>query len=466
MTDRADEIEENKMPPKIVSWLISCAFFMQMIDGTILNTALPEIAKDINENPLEIQSIIIAYMLTVASLLPLSGWMADKVGAKKIFIYAVGVFTLGSLFCALSYDLTTLVVSRVFQGIGGALMVPVGRLIVLKLYPKDQLVKVLSFVLLPALFGPILGPPLGGFIVEYLSWHWIFLINLPIGIIAMFLIKAKMPEIKKEPTNNFDWAGFISLSLAIVLICIATNRSSLIASSYIHKIVMIVSAAILMTFFWFYINKSKKPLFNPELIKIRTFTTAILGNLFTRLGFAAMPLLLPLLFQVGLGMSPSKSGSLLLTIGFASILGKFAVEKLIKLMGYRNVLTLNTVFVGSIVCCFAFITKETSEISIILLLILMGTINSIQFTTMNTITLIDLPKRRASDGNSVLSVIMQVSMVLGISVGSSMLNMFEGIYPENLLKAFHITFIVLGIFTILSSITFVFIPKKAGGLKR
>lgn len=450
-------------PPAIIPWLISLAFFMQMIDGSILNTALPEIARDIGENPLQIQSVVVAYMLTIAAILPMTGWLAEKVGAKKVFLYALGVFTVGSIMCAGSYSLATLVLSRVFQGVGGALMAPIGRLIILKLYPKKQLVKIMSLIVLPALLGPILGPPLGGFMVQFLSWHWIFLINIPIGVFAIGLCYIKMPEVPRAEIKKFDWFGFLSLSAAIVLICLSASQSTVLPLIYTHKIVMFIAAVILLGLFWAHVNRSSKPLFSQKLVEVRSFVAGIVGNLFCRLGFSAMPLLIPLLLQVELGISPAKTGTLMLATGVASIVGKFGIEKLLNVLGYRKLLMINTTLIGVIICCFCFIGRSTPEATIFGLLFVLGFVNSIQFTAMNTLTIIDLPKKYESEGNSMQSIVMQVAMALGVSIGASVLNVFEGVYDgDNLLRAFRLTFISMGVFTALSSFSFLLTPKNAG----
>lgn len=453
---------EKSQPPKILTWLISGAFFMQMIDGTILNTALPDIARDMGEEPLQMQSIIVAYMLTVAFLLPLSGWLADKFGPKKVFLAAIIIFTLGSLFCAFSSTLKDLVMARIFQAIGGSLMVPVGRLIVLRIYPKSQFVKVLSFILLPASLGPIMGPPLGGFIAQYLSWHWIFLINLPIGLITFILTKIKMPEIVSEKVESFDWVGFIALSISIILIILASNQTKVIELEPGCKYAMVIIAIVSLVYFWLHIKNSENPLFHPALMKVASFKIGLIGNMFSRLGFGAMPLLIPLLLQVGLGFSPSKSGLFVLTIGVFSIVGRLKIAELVNKFGFRMLLTVNTIMVGCVILAFSLIDKQTNQYLILPILALLGVANSIQFSAMNSLTLIDLPKKISGEGNSLLSVVMQVCITLGISIGASILNFFQGVAGVGLLEAFHYTFLAMGILTIFSSVSFIFTPKNAG----
>ena len=450
------------VPPKILTWLISGAFFMQMIDSTILNTALPDVAKSLGEEPLEMQSIIVAYMLTVAFLLPLSGWISDRIGAKNAFLSAIIIFTTGSACCAYSSTMTELVISRVFQGIGGSLMVPVGRLIVLRIYPKKDFVKVLSFILLPASLGPILGPPLGGFLAEYLSWHWIFLINIPIGIITFMLAKIKMPYIEKEEIEKFDWLGFFAFSIAVIMIILSSSQTKIVEFSLQAKFLMFGMALLLLAFFWFHINRSKHPLFHVALLKVPSFRVGLIGNMFSRLGFSAMPLLIPLLLQVGLGFSPSKSGLYILVIGVFSVIGRFKVSQLVNKLGFRLVLIFNTIAVGMVILCFSFIDIETKPYVIFIILAMLGIVNSIQFSSMNSLTLIDLPKKFSAEGNSLLSVVMQVCVTLGISTSATMLNFFESSSNIDTLNAFRYTFLVMGCATILSSASFLFTPRDAG----
>ncbi|MDR1025816.1 MAG: multidrug transporter subunit MdtD [Lactobacillus sp.] len=454
------------IPPRSLPWLIAGAFFMQMLDGTILNTALPSIAASLGESPLEIQGIVVAYFLTVAFLLPLSGWLADNFGGKKVFCWAIVIFSLGSLFCALSNTLLELVLSRVFQAVGGAMMVPVGRLIVLKMYPKDELVKMLSFIMLPALLGPLLGPVLGGFLVEYLNWHWIFLINIPIGALCLLLTALKMPEVTSDERYSFDWVGFFLFSISIFMISVVLNDNKLMNTLLWHKIMLFIGALVLMGLYWAHAYKSKHPLFSVGLLKIRSFTVGALGSTFSRIGAGGLPYMAPLMLQVALGFSPSESGLMVLTLGIASIVAKSLVPPALKLLGYRKLLFSNTILIGSFICCFALIDHNTPVYMIVLLFYALGTANSLQFTSMATLSLIDLPKRYSSEGNSLMSVVMQISMSIGVSFAALVLNHFcpdETLSDEDVLKGFHYTYLIIGSFVILSSVNFLLVPKNAGG---
>lgn len=470
MKNEEKKIEEDLalIPPRILPWLIAGAFFMQMLDGTILNTALPSIAHSIGESPLQIQGIVVAYFLTVAFLLPLSGWLADRFGSKHIFSIAIVLFVLGSTFCALSNTLLQLTLSRVFQAIGGAMMVPVGRLIVLKVYPKKELIRMLSFIMLPALLGPLIGPVVGGFLVEYLSWHWIFLINIPIGLICLGLTWWKMPEVGKNEIYPFDWLGFFAFSVAILLVSIVANDNQLMDVQGYHKLYYLAVALILIVYFWYHAKRAKHPLFHPDLFKIRSFVVGALGSIFSRIGVGGLPYLAPLLMQVGLGFSPSKSGMMVLTLGIAAIIAKQLVEPVLKLFGYRKFLFANTIFIGCLMCCFALITTATPDWALVLLLFAIGSVNSLQFTAMATLALIDLPNSRASEGNSLVSVVMQISMSIGVGVTALLLCSFAPslTHEPEVMSGFHKTYMVMGLFTILSSVNFLFVKKNAGELSK
>ncbi len=438
---------------------------MQMLDGSILNTALPAIASSINENPLKIQSIIVAYLLSIAFFLPLSGWLADRFGSKKVFIYAIAIFSLGSLFCAASENLQELVWSRIFQGLGGALMVPVGRLIIIKLYPREQMVRVLSFIMLPALIGPLIGPVVGGFLVEYLNWHWIFLINIPFGLAAIFLCILYMPDVREQHPIKFDWFGFLLFAGAIILMSLSAENTDTVRITPEHKIIMFLTAAFLLGFYWFYSKRISHPLFNTDLFKNISFKVGIIGNLLARLGGGSMPFITPLFLQVGLRFSPSAAGLMMLTTGISGIFAKYFVERLLHFFGYRTFLSINTFLLGSLMCCAVFVDRHSSNELIILILFCFGFVNSLQFTAMTTLTLIDLPKAQTSGGNSLLSVVMQVSMSFGISLGAFVLGRFSNGYAHGsteMVTAFHWTYLIIGIITVLTTLSFLFTPKNAG----
>lgn len=260
---------------------------MQALDGTILNTALPSMASSLNENPLRMRAVVIAYLLTVALLIPASGWIADRFGTRRVFLGAVLLFSLGSLLCALSPSLELLVGARIVQGVGGALMMPVGRLVILRVYPRQDLVRVLSFVTIPGLLGPLAGPTLGGWLVEYASWHWIFLINLPVGLLGCLVAMKLMPDLRSPVPSRFDSIGFLLFGGSMVLISIALEGLGELHLSHLRVVLLLIGGLVLLTAYWLRALRIDKPLFPPSLFKARTFAVGILGNLFARLGSGA-----------------------------------------------------------------------------------------------------------------------------------------------------------------------------------
>ncbi|ACC97971.1 Major facilitator superfamily MFS_1 [Elusimicrobium minutum Pei191] len=443
---------------KVIAWLVAVAFFMQMLDGTILNTALPEIAKSFGENPLRMQSVVISYMLTVAFILPISGWLADFLGTKRVFISAIFIFSLGSLCCALSNTLTQLVLSRVLQGVGGALMVPVGRLAVMRIFPKKELVSALSFITIPALVGPIVGPFAGGVIVQYVSWHWIFLINLPIGVVCAVFTYIAMPKV--TPVKfKFDWIGYLLFSAAVILISLSLGSVDEATLGRRAAVLMFLAGALCLgAYARLSIAKPWSALFKPRLFYERSFTVGIIANLFIRFAGGSLPFLAPLFLQTALNYSPLKAGVAMLPLGVMSIAAKTFVEPVLNKLGYRRLMTYNAIIIGIMLCFLAFIGPNTSYLFILVYLGVLGIFNSMQFTSLNTLTLIAVPPRDLSQANSLLSAVMQISMGLGVSLVSAALAYFGAhtakIGSENILYSFHATFVFIGVISILGVILF------------
>ncbi len=444
-------------------WIAALAFFMQSLDGTILNTALPAIAKDLQQSPLQMQSVIISYTLTLAILIPVSGWLADKFGTKVTFSIAVGLFTIGSLCCALSSDINQLIYSRILQGIGGAMMVPVARLTILYAYPKKLLLKVLNFVIIPGMIGPLVGPSLGGWIVELASWHWIFLINIPIGIFGIVMATFAMPNFKRN-TGAFDFLGFIFFSGALTLITLSMEMNS---SNQVRTVYILMLFVIALAFIYFYIKHAKrreKPLINLELFKIRTLRIGLIGSLATRLGIGGFPLLLPLMLQVGFGYSAAVSGMMLIPSAAANLFAKPFVTKVVRKLGYKKVLVSNTLLLAVIISLFSLPNQHTPVYYLIPLLLAYGMVSSMQFSSMNTISVADLDRETSSEGNSMIAVTQQLSISFGISITSLLLGMMNQIHfrTDAAINTFKYTFLILGIITALSSIVFARLKKTDG----
>ncbi|MDO5608170.1 MAG: MFS transporter [Capnocytophaga sp.] len=448
---------------KYIPFILATGIFMQMLDSTILNTSLPAIAADLHESPLDMQNAIVSYVLTLALFMPASGFLADRFGTKKIFILAVLVFTLGSFCCAISQNLPQLVVSRVLQGIGGAMITPVGKLAMIKSYSKNEIIIAMNYAIIPALIGPILGPLVGGYMVDYLSWHWIFLINIPIGLTGIILSIKYMPDFK-ERDSHFDSKGFLIFAAASLLLSLALEFLG--ESKQLSPILLMILLGFSLLYFYYrHAMKNNNALFPLELFKIRTFRVGFYGNMATRLGISAVPLLIPLMIQIAYGQSAVVSGWIVAPMALTAMLGKSLVVKILNVFGYRATLRTNTVLIGLLIMCFAIPSVSDSIYWFIPIVVLLGFFNSIQFTSMNTIAIARLRDRQNSSGNSLISVNQQLAIGFGIAFGMVVLRFFETKIignQTNIHQAFRYTFICVGLLTVLSSFVFQQLHNKDG----
>ncbi|MCT3698929.1 MFS transporter [Elizabethkingia anophelis] len=439
---------------KILPVILATAIFMQMLDSTILNTSLPSIAKDLQESPLNMQNAIISYVLTLAVFMPVSGFLADKFGTKKVFISSLILFSIGSLFCALSQNLTQLVLSRVIQGIGGSLMTPVGKLALIKTFDKNELLKAMNFAIIPALIGPVLGPLVGGYLVDYFSWHWIFLINIPIGIIGIVLGSKFMPDYKSE-NLDFDLKGFLIFASASLLLSVSLELFGDLQNITPVLFIFILGFLFLYYYYW-HAKRDENPIFPLNLFKVRTFRVGIVGNMATRLGISSVPLLLPLMIQIAYKQSAVTSGWIITPMAITAIFAKSYVIKILDTFGYRKTLMTNTFIIGSLICLLAIPGINTSIYWFTPIIAVLGFFNSIQFTSMNTISIADLRNFQTSSGNSLLSVNQQLAIGFGITFGLIVLKLFENsaLIKGDIHNAFRYTFLTIGILTIISGFVF------------
>ncbi len=441
-------------------WIAAMAFFMQALDATILNTALPAIATSLERSPLAMQSAVISYTLTVAMLIPVSGWLADRFGTRKVFILAVSLFTLGSLACALSSSLSMLVISRIVQGIGGAMMMPVARLALLRAYPRSELLPVLNFVTMPGLVGPILGPMLGGLLVTYASWHWIFLINIPIGIAGIFYARKYMPDFT-TPKRRFDFLGFILFGVGLVLISVGLELFGERVVLPWQAIMVLISGVALLLLYIVHARRHPAPLINLPMFKTRTFSVGIIGNIASRLGTGCIPFLMPLMLQVGFGYPAIIAGCMMGPTAIGALLAKSTVTQVLRRFGYRSTLVTVTVIIGMLIATFALQSPGGSVVILLIALLILGMAMSTQFTAMNTITLADLNDENASAGNSVLSVIQQLSISFGVAVSAAVLRFYQD-FETTTVQQFHATFLTMGVITVLSAFTFMLLRPGDG----
>jgi EmrB/QacA subfamily drug resistance transporter len=376
---------------------------------------------------------------------------------------AIVLFSLGSLLCALSYNLSMLVASRILQGIGGAMLLPVGRLAVLRAFPRERFLAAMAFVTVPGLIGPLIGPTLGGWLVEYASWHWIFLINLPVGLVGCIMTHRYMLDAKQEKVGSFDLVGYLLLAFSMIGISMAVDGLSDLGLRHATVMVLLMFGFASLAAYWLRAARRPDALFPLRLFEINSFSVGILGNLFARIGSGAMPFMIPLLLQVSLGYSPAQAGVMLIPVAAAAILSKRIGPPLIRRVGYRRVLLVNTVLVGATITSFALIGAATPTWLLIFQLACFGAVNSLQFTAMNTITLFDLEGPNASSGNSLLSMIMMLSMSLGVAVAGGLLAAFDdGSQGASALVAFHSTFLTVGLITCASAWIFWQLAPDAG----
>lgn len=452
---KQNEAQDINTTKKLLPLILATAIFMQMLDSTVLNTSLPSIAKDLNESPLNMQNAIISYVLTLALFMPVSGFLADKFGTRKVFIISLVLFSLGSLLCSLSPNLTFLVIARVIQGVGGSLMTPVGKLALIKTFDKSELLQAMNFAIIPALIGPVLGPLVGGYMVDYLSWHWIFLINIPIGLLGIVLGIKYMPNYTSK-IIDFDFKGFLIFAAASLLLSISLEWLG--NAKNITPVLMVFFAGFVFLYLYYrHAKKDENAIFPLDLFMVRTFRVGMLGNLATRLGISSIPLLIPLMVQIAYGESAVVSGWIVAPMAITSMFGKSAVIKILNVYGYRKTLMINTYIIGALICVMAIPGINTSIYWFVPLVSLLGFFNSIQFTAMNTISIADLRDSQTSSGNSLVSVNQQIAIGFGIAFGLIVLKLFEGdtqLIKGNVHNAFRYTFLVVGFLTILSGLVF------------
>ena len=446
---------------RFLVFLVSIGFFMQALDTTIVNTAIPAMATQLNENPLQMHSVVVAYVLSVAACIPLSGWFADRFGIRNTYLASMIIFSLASLGCGLSQDLHQLLFFRVIQGVGGALLMPVGRLALLKIIPRSQFLSAMSLMSLAGLIGPLMGPTLGGWLVEVSSWHWIFLINLPMGLLGTIMTLKVMPNQKEPTVKSFDFSGFILLMVAMVgLVLGIENIAEPQYSSWI-SISLLAVGTVAALLYAYHAHNHQNALFHGRLFSYKIFSIGILGNFFARLGSNAIPFIFPLMLQVAFGLEPFTTGLMMTPLVIGSLVSKPIIRPLIQRVGYRRFLLINTILVGLCIASFSLMTAATPLWFKILHLFVFGTINSLQFVGMNTLTLKDLPQQDASSGNSFLSMIMMLSMSIGIALAGTLINIFEQYFSStSITTAFHATLISLGCINAITAIIFWQIPKQ------
>ncbi|EMJ7629400.1 MFS transporter [Klebsiella pneumoniae] len=447
--------------------LVAGAFFMEFLDGTVIATALPDMARDFGVTAVELNIGISAYLITLAVLIPASGWIADRFGARAIFTLALAIFTLASVFCGLSTEVHIFVAMRILQGVGGALMVPVGRLAVLRTTPKHQLIKAIATLTWPALVAPIIGPPLGGFITRYASWHWIFFINVPLGLAAIILSLRIIPDIRETERRSFDLSGFITTSVAMVSLVTAMERLGDRQPQIWPTLALAALGFGCLLYSIRHFRRAAAPMVRLDALQVPTFRVTIYGGSLFRASISAVPFLLPLLFQVGFGMDPFHSGLLVLAVFVGNLTIKPATTPLIRWLGFRRLLLINGALnVCSLLAC-ALLTPQTPVWAIMLILYLGGVFRSIQFTGVSTLAFADVPAAQMSDANTLFSTASQLAVGLGITLGAIGIRLGEQVGDWLHLTelpgiSFRLSFVFIALICLVGMIDSLHLAKTAG----
>lgn len=442
----------------ILPWLVAVAFFMEALDTTILNTAVPVVAKALGVKPLSMKSVLSSYTLSLAVFIPISSWMADRFGTRRVFTGAIATFTLGSVLCGISNNIHLLVLCRILQGCGGAMMVPVGRLTLVRTFKKSELIRAMSFVAIPALIGPMLGPIAGGLIVGWLSWRVIFFVNIPIGLVGLYLVHKNLPDYH-EPTDRLDVIGLILFGSGVALFSYVLEVFGEHTLSSREMMSLFGLSMILLTGYGVHARGMAAPLLRLSLLRVRTLRVSVLGNFLTRLGVGGLPFLLPLLYQLGLGFTPIQSGLLIMPQSLAAISLKLAMPKILNRFGFRQVLLVNTVFLGLSVALFATVGPQTPIWLIVIQAGVFGFLTSLEYTCMNTMAYADVSPTQTSMASTILSTVQQMSLSFGVATASLAAAYFIPSQtgestPAYVIIGLHQALIVLGIMTSLSAFLF------------
>ncbi len=449
---------DNANVKRYLPWVVAIALFMEQLDSTIINTAVPAMAASLHVTPLSLKAVVSSYILSLAVCIPVSGWMADRFGTRRVFSIAVALFTCSSILCGLSVSVPMLVAARILQGISAAMMLPVGRLAIIRTFPKAELLTAMNFVIIPALIGPLLGPTIGGLIVHWLPWQMIFFVNVPVGIAALWMIRRHMPDYRTEASRPLDVIGltlFGSGTALLSWVLEVFGEHYLDATS--TAILVLLSLCLLSAYVW-HARNSLHPLLQLALFRTRTFRVSVIGGFITRLGLGGMPFLLPLLYQVGLGLPAWQSGLLMMPAAAAAMGMKLISVRVLRRFGYRTVLIVNTVMIGLTICLFASVNQQTPIAVIVMLGLSQGFFNSLQFSSMNSMAYADIRTEDSSMASTIASSMQQMSMSFGLAFGSIVAAWYLGALPQSdriaVTGALHHAFLTLGAVTILSSLAF------------
>jgi EmrB/QacA subfamily drug resistance transporter len=444
--------------------IVATALLMENIDSTVLSTSLPRIASDLQTNPIHLKLALTSYLLALAIFIPASGWAADRFGARRVFRWAIGIFALGSIACGAANSLGWLITARVLQGLGGSMMVPVGRLIVLRVTPRAGLVGALAWLTVPALIGPVIGPPLGGFITTFFDWRWIFWINIPIAILGVGLVTAFIPRAAPGPAQSFDALGFMLVGPGLAAFLTGVTLAGLDLASAVVIVSMTLGGLILIGLYVRHALRVAEPLVDLRLLRCTTFRISAVGGTFFRVGGGALPFLLPLLFQLGFGLTPFQSGMMTFASGLGAILMKFIAQPILRRWGFRRVLTANAVLSAVFILAPAGFSATTPYLWMVAILFLGGVCRSLQFTSINAMAYAEIPADRLSSATSFNAVLQQLSGSIGITVAAFGLQANQVFMGGAEIAAAHfpMVFALVAALSLLSAIWFAKLGRDAG----
>ncbi|MFT3830214.1 MAG: DHA2 family efflux MFS transporter permease subunit [Opitutaceae bacterium] len=461
MTTSAAATTNAELPREVcrtLPWLVAVALFMENLDATIVNVAVPTMAASLGVEPLSLKAVLTTYTLSLAIFIPASGWMADRFGTRRVFEVAIGLFLAGSLGCGLAPNVPLLVASRLLQGIGGAMMTPVGRVALVRSFPRSELLRTMNYVVIPALLGPLLGPVTGGFIVHVASWRAIFFVNVPLALFGLWLTRRYMPDYRDPAVPRLDRWGFVLFCSGIALLSHVLEVFGEHHHASLPVVAMTIAALALLAAYGWHARRKEAPLLELGLFRVRTYRLSVLGGFVTRLGFGGMPFLLPLLYQLGLGFPPWQAGLLTMPTALAAMGMKLVSRRVLKRFGHRTTLLANTVLLGLTMALFTQIDRGTPVLAILALSFTQGFFSSLQFTAMNSLVYADVDDRDASKAGSIASTAQQLSLSFGVAVGSLVTAWFLGSVGQTdaaqAIPALHHAFLTLGLVTIASAATF------------
>ena len=449
---------------RLIALIVACALFMQTLDGTVIATALPAMAKAFGADPVHMNVALTSYLLSLAVFIPASGWMADRFGARTVFRAAIAIFTVGSVLCGEAGSVPALIAARIFQGAGGAMMVPVGRLVLLRTAAKHELVGAMAWLSAPALLGPVLGPPLGGLIVTWFSWRWIFDINVPIGILGIALVTLFVPDVREPGRARLDGVGLALSGIALSGLMFGLELIGRGVLAAWVPIAMLVSGAVAAALYALHARRHTAPLLDFGLMRIPSFMVSVVSGSLFRVGVGAVPFLLPLMLQVGFGESPLRSGMITFASAAGAIVMKPATTFALRRFGFRDTLLVNGVLSSLLLAACAAFRPAWPVAAIYIVLLVGGFLRSLQFTAYNTIAYADIPRSRMSAATSLYATLQQVSLTLGISAGAASLEIGMALTgrstPTNI--DFSAAFLVIGLVSLLAAPTALLMPRFAG----